>query len=100
VSYAIIWERRAANELTALARSNPSMGRRVIRGIERFAASGLGDVKRLTGEDSLRLRVGDWRVIFSYDADGSSIIILRVLPRGPRLPSLSGPELRIRTSRY
>jgi len=82
VSYAIIWERRAADELTALARGNPSMGRRVTRAIERFAATGLGDVRRLSGEDSLRLRVGDWRVIFTHDADRTSIIVLRVLPRG------------------
>jgi mRNA-degrading endonuclease RelE of RelBE toxin-antitoxin system len=82
VSRAIVWERRAANELKDLARGDPAMGRRIIRGVERLAATGLGDVRRLAGEDSLRLRVGDWRVIFTYDAEGASIIVLRVLPRG------------------
>jgi mRNA interferase RelE/StbE len=32
--------------------------------IERFAKTGAGNVKRLTGRPGARLRVGDWRVIF------------------------------------
>jgi mRNA interferase RelE/StbE len=32
--------------------------------IERFASTGAGNVKRLTGQPGARLRVGDWRVIF------------------------------------
>ena len=82
MSREIIWERRAADDLVALARGNPSMGRRITRAIERFAATGLGDVKRLVGEDSLRLRVGDCRVIFAHERDSAAIVVLRILPRG------------------
>lgn len=32
--------------------------------IERFAKTGAGSVKRLTGRPGARLRVGDWRVVF------------------------------------
>jgi mRNA interferase RelE/StbE len=32
--------------------------------IERFARTGAGNVRRLTGQPGTRLRVGDWRVIF------------------------------------
>ncbi len=32
--------------------------------LERYARTGAGDVKSLTGEDGARLRVGDYRVIF------------------------------------
>jgi mRNA interferase RelE/StbE len=32
--------------------------------IERFAKTGAGNVKRLTGRPDARLRIGDWRVIF------------------------------------
>jgi len=38
-----------------------------------FATSGKGDVKRLKGRQGLRLRVGDWRVIF-YEESGSIIV--------------------------
>jgi mRNA interferase RelE/StbE len=43
-----------------------------------------GDVKRLVGIDppEWRLRVGDWRIRFSWNADTQTIEILRVLPRG------------------
>jgi mRNA interferase RelE/StbE len=38
------------------------------------------DVKPLVGRPGLRLRVGDWRVIF--EIDGDSLIVLRIAPRG------------------
>lgn len=55
--------------------------RRVQRGVERFAGSGAGNIKRLQGIDppEFRLRVGDWRVRFHRV--GKIIRILRVLHR-------------------
>jgi mRNA interferase RelE/StbE len=38
-----------------------------------YAASGQGNVKRLKGSRDMRLRVGDWRVIFSDD--GATVIV-------------------------
>jgi mRNA interferase RelE/StbE len=43
-------------------------------------ASQANNVKRLTGVDALRLRVGDFRVIFSETAD--TITVLDIGPRG------------------
>ena len=40
--------------------------------LARYAVDGRGDVKRLTGRDGLRMRVGDYRVLF--DEDGATII--------------------------
>jgi len=37
-------------------------------------------VKRLQGSDYLRLRVGDWRVIFRED--GSVVAVIKVASRG------------------
>jgi mRNA interferase RelE/StbE len=39
-----------------------------------FATTGRGDVKRLKGRRGLRLRVGDWRVIF-YEEAGSIVVV-------------------------
>jgi len=50
--------------------------RRLDRRLSEFAASGKGDVKRLHGRDGVRLRVGDWRVIF-YET-GEEIVIVAV----------------------
>ena len=44
--------------------------------LEAFAATGQGDVKALKGRAGIRLRVGDWRVIF-YE-DGDTIVVVAV----------------------
>ena len=53
---------------------------RVLNAVDRFAASGVGDIRALGGpwHGRFRLRVGRWRVIFRQD-DG--IVVLRVLHR-------------------
>jgi mRNA interferase RelE/StbE len=38
-----------------------------------FAESGVGDVKALRGVAGLRLRVGDWRALFTIDANTITI---------------------------
>lgn len=43
---------------------------RIFTAIQRFAESGEGDIKELRGESGeLRLRVGDYRVRFTNEAD-------------------------------
>lgn len=40
------------------------------------------DVRKLTGSEHYRLRVGDWRVIFDYDNATQTVLIRHILPRG------------------
>ena len=49
------------------AKLSPDMRRRIDRRLTEFATTGHGDVKRLKGGDGMRLRVGDWHVIFYED---------------------------------
>ena len=50
--------------------------------MQRFAAENIGDVIKLAGQGSLyRLRVGDWRAIFTYEDGGLIVLALRVLRR-------------------
>jgi mRNA interferase RelE/StbE len=43
---------------------------RIFTAIQRFAETGVGDVKELKGKSGeLRLRIGDYRVRFTNDAD-------------------------------
>ena len=50
--------------------------RQAVNGIPR------GDIKPLQGtSDTFRLRVGDWRILFSYP-DDDTILVERVAPRG------------------
>ena len=50
-----------------LARLAPDVATRIEEKNERYATTGEGDVKALRGQPTLRLRVGDWRVIFTED---------------------------------
>lgn len=51
--------------------------KRIVNAIDHLPA---GDVKKLQGEDSYRLRVGDYRIIFSKD--GRILYIIRIDNRG------------------
>jgi len=48
---------------------SPDVRSRIDKRLEEFAMTGHGDVKRLKGREGMRLRVGDWRVIFYEDQE-------------------------------
>jgi mRNA interferase RelE/StbE len=61
----IIFTTAAARQLDAL----PAVARTEIsEALAHYAVEGIGDVKRLSGRDGFRLRVGAYRVIFDEDA--------------------------------
>jgi mRNA interferase RelE/StbE len=66
-----------------LRRLDPPVRKRVLSGLDRLVAEDRSlDVRRLTGSEHFRLRVGDWRVIFDYDRETETVLVRRVLPRG------------------
>lgn len=66
-----------------LRRLDPPIRGRVLRALDRLAADDRSlDVRRLTGSEHFRLRVGDWRVIFDYDHDTQTVLIRHVRSRG------------------
>ncbi len=61
----IILTHAAARDLDQL----PAQARSAVEtALDRYALSGVGDVKRLQGRDGYRLRVGRYRVLFAEDA--------------------------------
>ena len=62
----IVFTATSVRQWTKLA---PDIRGRIDKRLTEFAETGHGDVKRLKGRDGLRLRVGDWRVIFYEDRD-------------------------------
>ena len=75
------WDQRASDAIEALARRDARLAQRIRQRVETFATSGQGDVQKLAGTaNEWRLRVGDWRVIFTFDPPGS-ITVLAVAPR-------------------
>lgn len=75
-----------------LRRLDPEARRRIFEALDRLIGDPpQGDVRKLAGrEDEWRLRVGNWRVRFRYDAQpkdvghglqATTIVVLRVLDR-------------------
>ena len=73
---AIEWTEAALADMAVL---DKGIARRVKQAVERFAATGAGNVKRLQDIDppEYRLRVGDWRVRFHQDGDAVRVLRVR-----------------------
>lgn len=78
--YRLLWTARARKDLKKLDPQNRS---RVVKGLERFAESGEGDLVRLTDVEppEWRLRVGPWRVRLAIDAGAAALEIYRIRHR-------------------
>jgi mRNA interferase RelE/StbE len=64
-----------------LKRLDPPVQRRILDVLDRFLADPRsGDIRKLNSMQ-WRLRIGDWRVRFSFDDENQVIVVLRVLPR-------------------
>jgi len=65
-----------------LKRLDPPVQRRILDALDKFVVDPRsGDIRKLNSLQ-WRLRVGDWRVRFSFDDENQVIVVLRVLPRG------------------
>lgn len=72
----IEWTETALADMADLGKG---IARRVKQGVERFAETGAGNVKRLQDIDppEFRLRVGDYRVRFHQDKETMRILRVR-----------------------
>jgi len=75
------WTDRALKDVARLDRRTRE---RIVTAVERLAESGRGDIRRLQGarEEIFRLRIGDWRLLFSENREAATLVVRRVLPRG------------------
>ena len=79
MTWRVLWGEAARRDLRKL---DKAIANRAIQAVERLAESERGDVKRLHGADKeWRLRVGDWRVRFTYDDQTGELVVIRVLHR-------------------
>ncbi len=75
----------SADALIALRRIPTNLARTIRTKIERLAADPFApnnNVKALKGRPAYRLRVGDWRVIYSLRRDVLMVHVLVMAPRG------------------
>ncbi len=79
MTWGVEWTGPAARDMSRLDRD---IARRVRQIVLRLADAGQGDVVKLRGyEGEWRLRVGDWRVRFTFERETHTIRVLRVLHR-------------------
>jgi mRNA interferase RelE/StbE len=78
------WEiRYAPRARRDLRRLDPQIRTRAILALDRLASEDQGlDIKRLAGGNEQRLRIGEWRLRYTRDAQSRTITVLRILPRG------------------
>jgi len=80
--YELTIKRQAIKALQNMPRQNTQ---RIRRELDKLAAQPNRrdvDVASLTGRPGFRLRVGDWRIIFTRDDKARVIDVLRIVPRG------------------
>ena len=76
------WDPVAWAELAALTRRDQRTGQRVYAGVRRFVDQNVGDLRKLVDQENIyRLRVGDWRVLFTFEDAGRTVLVPRVLNR-------------------
>ena len=74
------WHTYAEGDVASL---HPQARRRVLQAIARVAEGRYSGLKKLRGSSSgdWRLRVGDWRVILTFDYPNNAVTVWRVLHR-------------------
>jgi mRNA interferase RelE/StbE len=76
------WTDRALRDVERLDRRTRE---RIVTAVERYAETGHGDVRHLEGPPlegaDFRLRVGDWRVLFTFQDGALVLLVVRVHPR-------------------
>ncbi len=82
MNWHVEWTPSANASLDNLARRDAAMARRIREAVWQFAETNRGDVRKLSGRtNQFRLRVGDWRVVFTFRQQEMVILVLRVGPR-------------------
>jgi mRNA interferase RelE/StbE len=76
------WHRRARDDIQAIARHDAGTARRIAEAVARYVEADQGDVRKLVGQGGLcRLRLGDWRVLFTLEDSGRTVLVHRILNR-------------------
>jgi mRNA interferase RelE/StbE len=75
--FKIVWDEKAYDSLNKL---EPIISRRILKKVDELSENPFSkDIKRLKGRDDFRLRIGDYRIIFSIENN-----IIQILKVGHR----------------
>jgi mRNA interferase RelE/StbE len=76
-TYRVTLTDRAERDLAAI---DPPQQQRIVKALRRLAAEPRRDpqVRRLSGRDEYRLRVGDYRVLFEIEDDQLVVLVVEI----------------------
>ena len=80
--YELTIKRQAIKALQNMPHQNAQRIRRELDKLAEHPNRRDVDVASLTGRPGFRLRVGDWRIIFTREDTARVIDVLRIVPRG------------------
>ena len=69
----VFWEQSAVEQVAKLAGRNSRQATRILVATREYGQANRGNIKKLSGSDEWRLRVGDWRVVFRLFGDAAYI---------------------------
>jgi mRNA interferase RelE/StbE len=80
--YRIEIEAEAERDLRRLPRNTARRIRSKLLALAEDPFARNRNVKKLSGRDAWRLRIGDWRALYTVDTDNQIISIMVIRPRG------------------
>jgi len=79
--YQLAYTKQAHKALQRMPRNTAQLIRKKLEQLAE-APHRMPNVKKLTEHPGFRLRIGDWRVLYTLDGDRLLIQVLRIAPRG------------------
>jgi mRNA interferase RelE/StbE len=80
--YRIEIEAAAERDLRRMPRNTAKRIRSKLLALAEDPFARNSNVKKLSGRDAWRLRIGDWRALYTVDTDNQIISIMVIRPRG------------------
>jgi mRNA interferase RelE/StbE len=80
--YSIEYQPQAIKSLLKMPRTTARLIKGKIESLAQAPHASNNNVKKLTGEEGYRLRIGDWRVIYELQDERLVVIVVKIKPRG------------------
>ena len=80
--YAIEYQPQAIKALLKMPRNTARLIKEKIEALAATPYAPNNNVRKLTGEEGYRLRVGDWRVIYELQDAKLVVVVVKIKPRG------------------
>ena len=75
MTFSVIWSDNARRQLSKLDRS---ISKRIVLSVEKLGENPYRHIKKVAGDESFRLRVGDYRIFLDINNQQLNVLVLKV----------------------